>query len=117
MNQRFAALVETLDAKCEALLAMSPVAAVDVPTGTPVGGILPVLRGQRAPLRRPHEAVHPRTHTESIRCESECGFVSLADCPRGDGQKGHLQADRVTPRTAHGPAVPDAVPEREGQDS
>ena len=25
--------------KCEALLAMSPVAAVDVPTGTPVGGI------------------------------------------------------------------------------
>ena len=39
MNQRFAALVETLDAKCKALLAMSPVAAVDVPTGTPVGGI------------------------------------------------------------------------------
>ena len=39
MNQRFAALVAPLEAKCQALLAMAPVAAADVPSGTPVGGV------------------------------------------------------------------------------
>ena len=39
MNQRFAFLADTLDAKCETLLGMSPITAGDVPTDTPVGGV------------------------------------------------------------------------------
>ncbi len=81
VNQRFAVLADTLDAKCETLLAMSPIAAgrrTDRHTGR---RRLPVLRGRRAPLCGPHEAPHPRPHTESIRSEFECGFVSLAHCP------------------------------------
>ena len=39
MHQRFAALVDQLDTKCQQLLAMPPVAADDVPSVTPHGGI------------------------------------------------------------------------------
>ena len=39
MNQRFAALVAKLEAKYQDLLAMPPVAASDLPSGTPVGGV------------------------------------------------------------------------------
>ena len=39
MNQRFAALVETLDAKCQELLAMPPFGTSGLPRGTPVGGV------------------------------------------------------------------------------
>ena len=39
VNERFAALVESLEAKCHELLTIPPVAAADVPSGTPVGGI------------------------------------------------------------------------------
>ena len=39
MHQRFAALLEQLEAKCQELLTISPVAAGDVPSDTPRGGI------------------------------------------------------------------------------
>ena len=39
MNHQFAALMEPLEAKCRALLAMPPVAAADVPRETPIGGV------------------------------------------------------------------------------
>ncbi len=39
MNQRFAALVEKLDAKFQELLAKPPVPASNVPSDTPTGGI------------------------------------------------------------------------------
>lgn len=39
MHQRFAALVDQLDTKCQQLLAMPPVAADNVPSITPHGGI------------------------------------------------------------------------------
>jgi len=40
MNQRFKELVDTLDAKCQQLLAMPPLIASEVPRrGTPIGGI------------------------------------------------------------------------------
>ena len=39
MHRRFAVLVNELDAKCQKLLAMPPVAAKDVPSDTPRGGI------------------------------------------------------------------------------
>ena len=39
MNQRFVALVAPLEVKCQELLAMPPVAASGVATGTPAGGV------------------------------------------------------------------------------
>ena len=39
VHQRFAALVDQLEVKCQELLAMPPVAAEDVPRDTPRGGI------------------------------------------------------------------------------
>ena len=39
MHQRFAALVDQLETKCQQLLALPPVAAGDFPTDTPHGGI------------------------------------------------------------------------------
>jgi hypothetical protein len=39
MNEEFRNLVDTLHGKCEALLAMHPVAARDIPRDTPVGGV------------------------------------------------------------------------------
>ena len=39
VHQRFAALVDQLETKCQQLLAMPPVAAGDVPSATPHGGI------------------------------------------------------------------------------
>lgn len=39
MNKRFRDLADALHGKCEALLAMRPVAACDIPRDTPVGGV------------------------------------------------------------------------------
>ena len=39
MHRRFATLVSQLEAKCQKLLRMAPVAAEDVPSDTPRGGI------------------------------------------------------------------------------
>ena len=39
MNKRFQNLVEGLDSQCVALLTMLPVAAQEVPSDTPVGGV------------------------------------------------------------------------------
>jgi hypothetical protein len=46
MNQRFAELVTPLEAKCQELLAMSPVEASKVPTDTPVGGVYLFSEGE-----------------------------------------------------------------------
>ncbi len=39
MNRRFKHLVDTLNGKCRALLAMAPNIAGDVPNDTPIGGV------------------------------------------------------------------------------
>lgn len=39
MNDKFRDLIDTLHGKCEALLAMRPVTASDIPRDTPVGGV------------------------------------------------------------------------------
>ncbi|MDO8478273.1 MAG: hypothetical protein Q7W02_19155 [Candidatus Rokubacteria bacterium] len=73
MKKRFRDLADTLHGKCEALLAMRPVAARDIPRDTPVGGVYLFTEGSThlyaGRTKRPI-AVRIRNH-----------FSTAPDCP------------------------------------
>ena len=73
MDKGFRRLVETLHGKCEALLAMRPVAARDIPRHTPVGGVYLFTEGST------HLYVGRTKRSIAVRIRDH--FSKAPDCP------------------------------------
>jgi hypothetical protein len=73
MNERFRALADALDRKCEALLEMRSVVAGNVPSNTPIGGVYLFSEGST------HLYVGRTKRSIAVRIRNH--FSTAPDCP------------------------------------
>ena len=80
MNYRFAEIVEKLEAKYQELLAMPTVAASDVPSGTPDGGVYLFSEDHvHLYVGRTKREIHKRIR-EHFGKKCECSVFPVAHC-------------------------------------